>query len=58
MPLNLNDLLCPGDVCNAAIGNVVTYRDDSHLTDPFARSLTWAFDERLRPGLPSLFPPQ
>ncbi len=37
--LNLNDLVCPEDKCNAiAMNGVIVFRDNQHLTDSFVRS--------------------
>jgi peptidoglycan/LPS O-acetylase OafA/YrhL len=55
IPIDVNGLICSDGLCSAAIGNVVTYRDDNHLTDPFARSLTWAIRAQLEPRVPELF---
>jgi hypothetical protein len=38
--LNFDDVYCDASKCFAVIGNAVVYRDDNHLTDTFARSLT------------------
>jgi peptidoglycan/LPS O-acetylase OafA/YrhL len=38
--VNLNDEICPGDVCRAVIGDALVYRDRSHLSATFARTLT------------------
>ena len=39
--INLNDWTCPGqDHCPVAIGGQLIYRQGSHLTDTYARSLT------------------
>ena len=51
---DLNEVICPADGCRAVIGNVVTYRDDNHLTAPFVHSLTWWAEQqvhRVRPDL-------
>lgn len=40
---NLIDItgeICPGDVCRAVIGNALVYRDKTHLTATFARTLS------------------
>jgi peptidoglycan/LPS O-acetylase OafA/YrhL len=31
--------ICPGEICRAVIGNALVYRDKSHLTATFARTL-------------------
>ena len=53
--IDLSALICPDSACPAVQGNVVTYRDDNHLTDPFARSLSWAIDRQLRSSAPLLY---
>jgi peptidoglycan/LPS O-acetylase OafA/YrhL len=45
--LDLNGYLCRTDVCPSVIGNVLVYRDDSHLTTLFARTLAPALDREL-----------
>ena len=37
--IDLDDQICPGEVCRAVIGNALVYRDKSHLTATFARTL-------------------
>jgi peptidoglycan/LPS O-acetylase OafA/YrhL len=37
--IDLTDEICPGEVCRAVIGNALVYRDKSHLTATFARTL-------------------
>ncbi len=32
--------VCPGELCRAVIGNALTYRDKTHLTATFARTLS------------------
>ncbi|NTW41746.1 MAG: hypothetical protein HGA44_18010, partial [Cellulomonadaceae bacterium] len=43
---------------SAVVGNVVTYRDDNHLTPAFAESLAWVLDDELRRLVPALYPAQ
>jgi len=38
--LDLTPEVCPHDVCRAVIGNALVYRDRSHLTATFARTLS------------------
>lgn len=52
--IDLNRYFCRADVCPAVIGNVLVYRDDSHLTTLFARSLAPALDHELRRRLPEV----
>ncbi|HVY96359.1 MAG TPA: acyltransferase family protein, partial [Solirubrobacterales bacterium] len=37
--IDLDDEICPSGVCRAVIGNALVYRDKSHLTATFARTL-------------------
>lgn len=53
--IDVTPQICPDD-CRAVIGNVVTYRDDNHLTPMFAESLSWVFERDLRESHPKLFP--
>jgi hypothetical protein len=47
--LNLNDLVCPDDVCGAiSKKGVVIFRDSQHLTDSFVRDQTSLVRERLK----------
>jgi peptidoglycan/LPS O-acetylase OafA/YrhL len=38
--IDLTPEICPQHLCRAVIGNALTYRDDSHLTATFARTLS------------------
>lgn len=38
--VDLTDAICPADRCAPVIGGVLVYRDSSHLTASYARSLT------------------
>jgi peptidoglycan/LPS O-acetylase OafA/YrhL len=40
--------ICPGGLCRAVIGNALVYRDKSHLTATFARTLAPAIERDLR----------
>ena len=45
--------ICPEGTCRAVIGNALTYRDDSHLSATFARTLRpWIERGLRRAGLP------
>jgi hypothetical protein len=46
--IDLSDAICPGDPCQAVVGDVIIQRDDHHLTATFAASLA----ERLDAALP------
>ena len=38
--IDLTSEICPGEVCRAVIGNALVYRDRTHLTATFARTLS------------------
>jgi peptidoglycan/LPS O-acetylase OafA/YrhL len=46
--IDLTPEICPAGTCAAAIGNALTYRDDSHLTATFARTLSPWIERGLR----------
>ncbi len=46
--INLTAKLCPDDLCRAVIGNALVYRDKSHLTATYARTLAPAIERGLR----------
>lgn len=46
--LDLNDRICPADQCAAVIGGVIVYRDVSHLTATYSRSLAPGLTEAMR----------
>jgi hypothetical protein len=37
--IDINREICPNDLCRAVIGNALVYRDKSHLSATFARTL-------------------
>jgi TusA-related sulfurtransferase len=44
--------ICPGDLCRAVIGNALVYRDNSHLSATFARTLTpWLEEGLMKAGV-------
>jgi hypothetical protein len=45
--VDLFDAICPLSSCPPVIGNVLIYREGSHLTDTFVRSLTPRLAEAL-----------
>ena len=45
--IDLTDAICPGDPCAPVIGGVLVYRDGSHVTGTYIRSLTQRLDRRL-----------
>ena len=48
-PLDLSDLFCGPDVCEAVRGGLIVYRDHSHLTATYVRSIAPAVSGRLGP---------
>lgn len=51
--IDLTDLICPQDRCAAVVGNVLVYRDSSHLTASYSRTLADALGDELAPlGVP------
>ena len=53
--IDLDPGICPDGMCQSIMGNVYTFRDDSHISDPFARSLAWMLEDELRLLHPELF---
>ncbi len=49
--LDFDDVYCDTNRCFAVIGNAIVYRDDNHLTDTFARSLSALIEPRLKAAL-------
>jgi peptidoglycan/LPS O-acetylase OafA/YrhL len=45
--LDLSDLFCDGAVCLPIKNGVLVYRDDNHISEPFARSIASAVGDRL-----------
>lgn len=54
--IDLNDLVCPDDTCQAYMNDRFVYRDNQHITATFATSLSSAIQKRLglAPSRPSL----
>jgi peptidoglycan/LPS O-acetylase OafA/YrhL len=46
--IDLTAEICPGELCRAVIGNALVYRDKSHLTATFARTLSPWIEKGLR----------
>jgi len=54
--LDLDEIVCPPDgACTPVVGNVLTLIDGNHLTEPYARSVAWLVDEKLKPVAPQLY---
>jgi len=47
--VDMNEFICPTDTCVPVIGNVLIYRQTTHLTDAYVRSLTPDLARRLVP---------
>jgi hypothetical protein len=45
--VDLSDAICPGDPCQAVIGDTIVQRDDHHLTATFAASLAGLLEAAL-----------
>lgn len=45
--INLNAMICPESLCAAVVGNVLVYRDDSHLTATYSTTLAPALKKKL-----------
>jgi hypothetical protein len=45
--INLDGEICPNGLCRAVIGNALVFRDKSHLTATFARTLAPGLERRL-----------
>lgn len=47
--VDLTDWICPGSSCPAVIGGVIVFRDDSHMTATYSRSLSTQLAKSLPP---------
>lgn len=52
--IDMVDSICPDDVCVPVIGNVLVYRQTSHLTDTYVQTLTDDLAEQLVPAVEDL----
>ena len=55
--VDLTDHICPDPMCVPVIGNVLIYRQGSHLTDAYVRTLTPTLGSRLVPIVDELVGP-
>ena len=46
--IDINGEICPDDLCRAVIGNALVYRDKSHLSATFARTLAPVIERGLK----------
>lgn len=49
--VDLQDGICGLDTCPAVVGNILVYRQGSHLTNRYVESLTEWFDQRIQQAL-------
>lgn len=54
LTIDFTDALCPDGFCPPVLGNIYTWRDDNHLTDMLARTLTNEMRAQLAPFLEDL----
>lgn len=47
--VDFNDAICPTDSCGPVIGNILVYRDTTHLTRTYVRSMTPRLDAMFGP---------
>ncbi len=50
--VNTLPIVCPNNQCVAAVGNIVTYMDTSHMTAAFSKSIAGPLGAELKPLLP------
>ena len=53
--VDLTDRICRPDRCRAIEGNVIVYRDTSHVTATYMRSLAPFLRDALEEAAPALF---
>ena len=46
--VDLDDLVCPDDICPSMSQGLLTFRDDNHLSDEYAKELMPEILDRLR----------
>ena len=49
--IDMTDIVCPEETCVPVIGNVLVYRQTSHITDTYVRTLTPDLADRLVPAV-------
>ncbi|TQL50808.1 peptidoglycan/LPS O-acetylase OafA/YrhL [Ornithinicoccus hortensis] len=54
-PMDVSESICAPDWCPAVVGNVMVYRDTSHITATYMRTLAPAVEDELRRVAPELF---
>ncbi|WP_281242126.1 acyltransferase family protein [Ruania alba] len=51
--VDMTEHICPGETCVPVIGNILVYRQTSHLTDAYVRTLQRQLAEQLVPAVAS-----
>ncbi|MQA60043.1 MAG: acyltransferase family protein [Actinophytocola sp.] len=51
--IDMNDYICPGDVCPPVVGDVLVYRQGAHLTKTYVETLEPLLEKRLAPVVES-----
>ena len=54
--VDMTDLICPTEICVPVIGNVLVYRQTSHLTVTYVNTLTDQLSQRLLPVVEFVIP--
>src|SRR5690625_1618686 len=49
--IDMTDQICPADTCVPVLGNVLSYRRGSHITDTYVRTLTPDLADKLIPAV-------
>ncbi|QIM15854.1 acyltransferase [Leucobacter insecticola] len=52
--IDMNDFICPQNLCPAVIGNVVVYLDDNHLTSTYTATMRAILQPRLLEAIDSM----
>ena len=50
--VDMNEYICPDQVCRPQLGGTITYFDSNHLTDIYMRTLAGHFAEMVQPSIP------
>ncbi|WP_318544557.1 SGNH hydrolase domain-containing protein [Kocuria marina] len=50
-PVDMTDVVCPDGACRPAVGNMIVYFDDDHLTGMYAASASHSFAQRVSDAL-------
>ena len=50
--IDMSEYFCDENSCPPAIGNVIVYRDDSHITEAYSKTLAPMLSRKLSGALP------